>query len=81
MLSPRLQNWQETPIIEDENSRYRLIPHSFNPFKNQDKSELYLNIQSLPRSKYTLQLRYENQLANAVYEKKRQFYLRTLKNT
>ena len=68
ILSPRLQDWQESPITEDANSRYRHIPHSLNPLKYQDKSELYLNIQSVPRSKYTIQLGYENQLGNAVYE-------------
>jgi len=29
---------------------------------------MYLNIQSLPHSKYTLQIEYEKQLGNAVYE-------------
>jgi hypothetical protein len=75
MLSPRLQDWQETTVIEDANSRDRPISHSFKKNKNQNKSEFYLNIKSVPRSKYTLQLGYENQLDNAVYEKIVSFFL------
>jgi len=42
--------------------------------KNQEKSEMYLNIQSVPHSKFTLQIWYEKQLGNAVYEKVATFF-------